>query len=170
MNAYSFYKRAVRNAKLINDKNLESNVYNNLSGLLLKAKRYKFAMDLIERSIAFKIESNDVRGSAFAYYGKGKVYLKLNDFENAFYYLNLALEIHEKMGEVMGVSMVCNKLGQLYYNKNDFEKALLYAKKGLQVAKVQSITMINIKLYKLLYLINKKLNKSDLALHYLDGH
>lgn len=48
VNAYSFYKRAVRNAKLINDKNLESNVYNNLSGLLLKAKRYKFAMDLIE--------------------------------------------------------------------------------------------------------------------------
>lgn len=168
VNAYSFYKRAIKNAKLINDKNLESNVYNNLSGLLLKAKRYKFAMDLIERSIALKIESNDVRGSAFAYYGKGKVYLKLNDFENAYYYLNLALEIHEKMGDVMGVSMVCNKMGQLYYNNDDFDNALFYANKGLGIAKFQNITMINIKLYKLFYLVNKKLNNSALALEYLE--
>lgn len=168
VNAYSFYKRAIRNAKLIHDTNLESNVYNNLSGLLLKAKRYKFAMDLIERSIALKTASNDVRGSAFAYYGKGKVYLKLNDFENAYYYLNLALEIHEKMGDVMGVSMVCNKMGQLYYNNDDFDNALFYANKGLGIAKFQNITMINIKLYKLFYLVNKKLNNSALALEYLE--
>ena len=37
VNAFSFYKRAIKNAKLINDTNLESNVYNNLSGLLLKS-------------------------------------------------------------------------------------------------------------------------------------
>jgi len=111
VNAYSFYKRAIRNAKLIHDTNLESNVYNNLSGLLLKAKRYKFAMDLIERSIALKTASNDVRGSAFAYYGKGKVYLKLNDFENAYYYLNLALEIHEKWVMLWGFRWFVIKWG-----------------------------------------------------------
>lgn len=168
VNAFSFYKRAIKNAKLINDTNLESNVYNNLSGLLLKAKKYRYAMDLIEKSIALKIESKDVRGSAYAYYGKGKVYLKLNDFNNAFYFLNLALEIHEEMGDVMGVSMVCNKLGQLYYNYDDFDKAMFFANKGLRIAKVQNITMINIKLYKLFYLIYKKLDKSDSALQYLE--
>lgn len=168
VNAFSFYKRAIKNAKRIQDSNLESNVYNNLSGLLLKVNRFKFAMDLIEKSIALKDKSKDLRGSAFAYYGKGKVYLKLNDFDNAIHYLNLALEIHQKMGDVMGISMTCNKIGQLYYNSNDFDNALLFANKGLHIAKFQNITMINIKLYKLFYLINKKLNNSALALEYLE--
>lgn len=168
VNAFSFYKRAIKNAKRIQDENLESNVYNNLSGLLLKSKKYKFAQQLIDRSIELKAKTNDVRGSAYAYYGKGKVYLKLHDFDSAFYYLNQALTIHEKMGDVMGLAMVCNKLGQLYYDYNDLDKALYFANKGLQITKVQNITMINIKLYKLFYLIHKKLNNATLALKYLE--
>ncbi|NHM00916.1 ATP-binding protein [Flavobacterium difficile] len=168
VNAFSFYKRAIKNAKQIHDTNLESNVYNNLSGLLLKSKKYKYAMDLIEKSIALKTESKDVRGSAFAYYGKGKVYLKLNDFENALYFFQKALEIHKEMGDVMGVSMVCNKMGQLYYNYDDLDNALFYANEGIKIAKFQNITMINIKLYKLFYLIYKRLNNSELALKYLE--
>ena len=168
VNAFSFYKRAIKNAKRIQDENLESNVYNNLSGLLLKSKKYKFAQQLIDRSIELKVKTNDVRGSAYAYYGKGKVYLKLHDFDSAFYYLNQALTIHEKMGDVMGLAMVCNKLGQLYYDYDDLDKALYFANKGLQITKVQNITMINIKLYKLFYLIHKKLNNATLALEYLE--
>jgi tetratricopeptide (TPR) repeat protein len=53
-NALIVYKSAVKNAKKVNDLNLESNVYNNLSGILAKRGKLKFAMGFIDKSIQLK--------------------------------------------------------------------------------------------------------------------
>lgn len=44
-----------------------------MSGLLLKKGKVKIAEDMINHSIKLKEETNDVRGFAFAIYGRGKV-------------------------------------------------------------------------------------------------
>jgi len=74
-NAKLSYEDAIKSAIRANDKNLESNVYNPLSGLLLKLGQKEKAMELIQRSIQLKESTGDLRGIAFAVYGRGKVYM-----------------------------------------------------------------------------------------------
>ncbi|MDI9310123.1 MAG: ATP-binding protein [Limnohabitans sp.] len=169
-NAFTVYKNAVKNAKKINDSNLVSNVYNNVSGILVKNGRLGFAMKLINESIKLKKQTNDIRGMAYALYGKAKVYSQLNENIKAEDFFFKALEIHQKMGENTGITMTYTKLGELYLKMNDLKKALEYALKGYDLANSLKLSMSTIKLNKLIYLIYKKEENSEKALHYLEQH
>ena len=75
--AIQAYENAIAAAKKINDLNLESNAYNNLSGVYIKQQKIELASTVIEKSIAIKQETGDVRGLAFDKYGRAKVLLAL---------------------------------------------------------------------------------------------
>lgn len=167
-NAIISYKNAIRAARKVGDLNLESNVYNNLSGLLVKKDKFKLSMQIIESSIELKNQTKDIRGSAFAIYGRGKVFLRLNNLESAERDFKKALDIHEEMGDIMGLSMCYTKLGELYFKDNKYDLAIQYALNGIKLTTEHNITMINIKLFKLVYNIYKKLNKVELAIEYLE--
>lgn len=169
-NAFIVYKNAVKNAKKINDSNLVSNVYNNVSGLLAKNGKLVFAMKLIDKSIELKTHTNDIRGMAYALYGKAKVYSHLNENIKAEDFFFKALEIHQKMGENTGLAMTYTKLGELYLKTNDLKKALEYALKGYGLANSLKLSMSTIKLNRLIYSIYKKEENSEKALHYLEQH
>lgn len=167
-NAIISYKNAIRAARIVNDLNLESNVYNNLSGLLVKKSKYKYSMLIIERSIELKNQTKDIRGSGFAIYGRGKVFLRLNKLVEAEKDFKAAFDIHKKMGDIMGLSMSYTKLGELYFKDNKHDLAIQYALDGIKLTKKHNITMINIKLFNLVYNIYKKIGKIELALEYLE--
>jgi len=72
--AIQSYKNAIKAAKKINDLNLESNAYNNLSGIYLKNNQIDLAQNIILKSIEIKQKSNDLRGLGFAIYGRAKIH------------------------------------------------------------------------------------------------
>lgn len=75
-NSVRSYENAIEAAKKAGDLNLESNAYNNLSGVYLKQGKIDKALELAESSIAMKRQTGDTRGLAFALYAPGKSFLK----------------------------------------------------------------------------------------------
>ena len=169
-NALKSYNSAVKNARKVNDFNLESNVYNNISGILAKRGKLKFAMAFIDKSIKQKELTNDIRGMAYALYGKGKVYFYLGEYEKAEQYYFKALDIHNEMGENTGCAMTYTKLGELYYKINNLDVALETAFKGLNLAVALKLTMSTIKLKKLIYQIYKAKKEYELALDFFERY
>lgn len=164
------YKNAIKAAKKINDLNLESNAFNNLSGIYLKNGKIDLATEIIDKSIAIKQQTNDVRGLAFAIYGKGKIYLSQKDYDKAEITFFEAIDIHTKMGERLGSVMAYNKLAKLYFETNRIDLAKKYTSIGIEICDTYNITIIKIKLIYLKYLIKKSDNNNQKALEYLEEY
>ena len=167
-NAVRSYGSAVEAARKTGDLNLESNAYNNLSGVLLKQNKIEEARELIERSIAMKKQTGDIRGSAFAIYGRGKVYSNVGQYALAEEDFAEAIRIHIKMGERLGLGMAYNKLGSLYLKMGQFEKAKETAAQGFSFSRHYNISIVKFKCYNLLYKIHKEENNTKVALQYLE--
>ena len=167
-NAFKTYKSAIKTANQINNPNLESNVLNNLSGLVLKRNKPDTAMKMITRSLELKQQTNDVRGYGFAIYGRGKIYLKTKEYAKAKKDFLEALKIHEETVENIGTSMTLRKLGLLYYEMKDYKKAEETLVKCLNFVEDHSIFMGKTKTYHLLYLIYKDSKNNAEALKFLE--
>jgi hypothetical protein len=117
-NAIKAYEDSIASALIISDKNLESNAYNPLSGIYLDQQDINKAYDLISKSVTIKQETGDLRGLAFALYGRGKVYFKLKELDRAESDFKEAIRIHFEMKERLGIGMAYYKLAQLYLHTN----------------------------------------------------
>ncbi|QYS85681.1 tetratricopeptide repeat protein [Flavobacterium oreochromis] len=168
--AFKVYKSAIQNAKKINDLNLESNVYNNLSGILIKKGKINFAKQIINRSIELKTQTKDIRGMAYALYGKGKIYHFCGEYNKAKELYNESLSIHKEMSENTGVVMTMTKLAALYFELEEIDKALQLANEGLLLSESLKFSMCTIKLNRIIYLIYKKIGDFEKALHYFENH
>ena len=104
--AIASYNKAINAAIKAGDKNLESNAYNPLSGILLKQNKIKEALEMAELSIRLKQETGDTRGYGFALYARGKVYLESEQFDKAEKDLKAALTIHEEFGDTFGICLL----------------------------------------------------------------
>jgi len=167
-NAFKTYMSAIRSARKIGNTNLESNVLNNLSGLVLKRNKTTTAMRMITRSLTLKKQTNDIRGYGFALYGRGKVYLKTKDYNKAEKDFLQALKIHEETVENLGKSMSLRKLALVYYERKDYKKAETTILQCLNFVEKHSIFMGKTKTYHLLYLIYKGFENSVESLKYLE--
>ena len=164
------FKNAIKAAKKINDLNLESNAYNNLSNIYLKNDNLTLASDIILKAVSIKEESNDIRGLAFAIYGRGKVFYaqkKYNDAEADFLE---SIDIHKKTGDKLGLAMGYNKLAHLYFTLNKIALAKAFLKLGVDLCNLYSIGIIKIKLTHLSYLIHKAENDVAKAFKYLEQY
>jgi signal transduction histidine kinase len=168
--AIESYLKAVEAGQLANDPNLESNAYNPLSGIYLKKDQFGLAMTTIEKSIAIKTKTKDLRGLAFALYGRGKVYLKLKNYERALADLNESLRIQTEMGDKLGIAMAYNKLGLLYHGRQNYDEAKKYLLLALQTAEQFNIRFIRYKSLYNLHLVEKAVGKNEEALHYLQRY
>ncbi|WP_282044069.1 tetratricopeptide repeat-containing hybrid sensor histidine kinase/response regulator [Winogradskyella flava] len=167
-NAFKTYISAIRTARKLADKNLESNVLNNLSGLFIKNNKPKMAMATINQSIRLKRETEDLRGLGFSIYGRGKVYLETGDYNKGEKDFLEAFRIHIDTKEQLGSSMALSKLGKLYYKIGDFEKAEQVIKQSLNISFNVNATMVKLKNYHLLYLLYKTIGNSNESLKYLE--
>lgn len=170
VNATAAYKDAVANAKRAKNKNLESNAYNPLSGILLKTNQPLEAMTLIEASISIKEETGDLRGLAFALYGRGKVHTYNKDYEEAEKDFHDAIDIHIKMGEVLGTGMAYNKMGQLWILMGKRQEAIDIQKKASVLSDKHNLLLLKHKCNHFLYQIYKEDKNDAEALKYLEKY
>jgi len=169
-NAIRAYLRSIEAGRLANDPNLESNAYNPLSGIYVKRGMHDLALTTIEKSIAIKEQSKDIRGLAFALYGRGKVYIKTGKFERAKADLDKSLSIQREMGDKLGVTMALNKLGVLYCELKNYSEAKTYLLECLDLAEKFKIRFIIYKALYNLHLVSRNENNDRQALHYLERY
>jgi signal transduction histidine kinase/CheY-like chemotaxis protein len=169
-NAIQCYKNAIKSAKKIKDTNLETNALINLSGIYLKNGKIDIAKETIEKCIAVKTENNDLRGLAFAIYGKGKINFFLKNYELACDEFNHSIKIHERMGEKLGLAMAYYKLAQLHLETNEVELAKRYLTTSLILCNSYNIAIIKIKVLHLFYAIYKLENNVSKSLEHLELH
>ncbi len=169
-NAVQSYENAIEAAKKAGELNLESNAYNNLSGVLLKRNKVEEAMEMIEKSVRIKKETLDIRGLAFAYYGRAKVYAKMGLYNEAEKDYQEAFRIHEEMGERLGLGMTYHKLGQLYLQMGKLDEAKRILKEGIEFSTKYNTVIIKFKCDYLLYSIYKLENNAVEALEYLERY
>ncbi len=169
-NSFKSYEGSIESAQKAGDLNLESNAFNPLSGLYLKQNNPAKAMELIEDSIAMKQKTSDIRGMAFAIYGRGKVYAYLKEYDKAELDYLQALDIHERMGEPLGKGMTLNKLAILYSTLGKDEKAKDYFHKALKYCEEYNIAAVLIRANQGLYEIYKRQNDSVKALEVLERY
>ena len=162
------YQSAIEAGIAANDLNVQSNAYNPLSGIFLNQGRIDDAMELIEKSIAMKLETQDIRGLAFAIYGRGKVYKAQKKHKEAERDYFESIRIHEEMGEKLGAAMAFHKLGALYLTMGEGERSQHYLHKGLNFANANNIAIIKVKCCYLLYELYKKQGNLAEALQYLE--
>jgi tetratricopeptide (TPR) repeat protein len=81
--AFQMYESAIQVSEKLDNNNIKTNIYNPLSGLYLNKNNIEKATALIEESIKLKLISGDKRGLAFAYYGRGKIFTKTKQFQQA---------------------------------------------------------------------------------------
>ncbi|MCX6351944.1 MAG: ATP-binding protein [Bacteroidetes bacterium] len=169
-NAVKSYEGAIEAAKIAGDLNLESNAYNNLSGVYLKQKKIDLALEIIEKSMAIKKQTGDVRGSAFAVYGRGKVYANTGKYAEAELDFLQAIAIHQAMGERLGLGMAYNKLGALYIEMGQLQKAKEILYTGLEFSTKYNIAIIKFKCDYHLYRIYKLENNPTKAVEFLESY
>jgi signal transduction histidine kinase/CheY-like chemotaxis protein len=166
--AVKTYEAAIEAAKQAHDLNLESNAYNNLSGIYIKQNNIKKATELIESAINIKAATADKRGMAFSLYGRGKINLATRKFEQAELDFKAAIAIHHQMGENVGLGMAYHKMGSLYLQMNRLDKAKKTLEKGVQFSKKNNIAMVKYKCFLLLYQLYKLEKDPVNALKYLE--
>lgn len=164
------YEGAVTAALAADDKNLESNAYNPLSGILLKSNESEKAFELIERSVAIKKETGDTRGYAFAVYGRGKVLSYLKRYEEAERDYRDALKIHKEVGDTFGIGMAYNKMARMYMEMGDTKKAKKYLKRVIKQSEALNQSLLKYKSCHFLYQIYKEEGKMGKALKHLEKY
>jgi len=169
-NAKRAYQAAVKAALKCGEKNLESNAYNPLSGMLLKEGKVEEAMDMINLSIRLKEESKDKRGYAYAIYGRGKIHLHQKQYDKAERDLNDALKIHESYEDHFGIGMSYGQIAKLWLSKGNREQAKLMLKKAIDLSTRQNQFYSKQKCGYSLYEIYKEENDTEKALHYLEQY
>ncbi len=168
--AINAYEAAIEAGKTAKDLNLQSNAFNPLSGILLNQGKTEEAMELIELSISMKKETNDIRGLAFALYGRGKVYTETGDFILAEKDLLKSIDIHREMGEELGIGMSFHKIGALYLKMKDFQRADEMLKKALAYANEKRIALIKFKANYLLYQLYKEQGQLEQSMEFLEAY
>ncbi|WP_378174589.1 ATP-binding protein [Aquimarina sp. SS2-1] len=164
------YRIAIETAKKCKNWNLESNVYNPMSGILLKKHKPEEAFKMINRSIALKLKTGDDRGLAFAIYGRGKVYYYKKEYDKANIDFKEALSKHEKYNEVFGIGMTKHKLAQLYLETGEKEKAKDILKEVVAFGEEYNLSRTKFKASHLLYEIYRADNDHKKALKYLENY
>ncbi|WP_405206309.1 ATP-binding protein [Aquimarina sp. LLG6339-5] len=169
-NAIEAYKIAIKAAKKCKSKNLESNVYNPMSGILLKKDKPVEASRMINKSIKLKQETGDDRGLAFAIYGRGKVFYYHKEYVKANKDFLEALEIHKKYNEVFGIGMSKQKIAQLHLEIGDRQKAKFLLKEVIAHGDKYNLSRTKFKASHLLYRLYKTENKHKKSLKYLESY
>jgi len=170
LNAINAYESAIQCAIEVKDRNLESNVYNPLSGIFLKQGDIKKALDIIELSVAIKKETGDIRGYAFAIYGRGKVYTYLDRYKEARNDFNEALEIHKNVGDQFAIAMCHNKMAKLFIKTGERKMAKKCLEIAIDISTKNNLSIMKHKCYHFMYSIYKEEGNTTIALQYLENY
>ncbi|WP_421877847.1 ATP-binding protein [Marinoscillum sp.] len=169
-NAIVAYEKSIDAAKKVGDVVLETDAYNPLSGIYLNKGQLDKAEALIERSMRMKHRVNDMKGMAYALYGKGKVYVRQKNYLKAKEAYLEAIRLHRENGELLGLGKCYYKLGVLYYELGEVEEAVEALRGALNFANFNNLIGIKSRSNYLLYEIYKERDDYQTALQFIEAY
>lgn len=117
--------------KKIDDKPLESKIWNRLGLVNKRLGNYDEAFSCMFKSLAIDEELNNLRGQGITMSNLGLLYERMGKPELALDYLQKSLKIREQTNNAVGKSYVYHNIGLVYEGMNEFEKALEYYEKSM---------------------------------------
>jgi signal transduction histidine kinase len=168
--AVEYYEKSIEASIVIGDRSTESNALNPLSGIYAKQGLIPLAMETIERSIQLKKETKDIRGLAYAYYGRGKINIRQGNFNDALPDLEESIRILSNEGDKLGLGMAYNKMGIAWLGSGNAPLAKEYFLKAHDLAKKYNVQFILFKVSFNLYQLAKQEGDAARALFYLEKY
>lgn len=126
---YEYAKKSLRLSEKLNlgRPTLGSIIY------LAKDIPYREGIRKLEKLKSELDQNKDQRSIAFANSQIGRQYLRLNNYDSAFKYQQLAIQQFETLNDVYGQSTSLERLGLIHMVRNEYLQALEYYFKALQI-------------------------------------
>lgn len=109
--------------------------YNNMGFSFLKERKYKQALDTLNKGLKFKTDQNFSSAREAIIGNIADCYYELGDKKEALKGFLRLLKLRTDRNDIYGQSLSHNGLSQYYMEQNNFEKALYHAEFGHQLAK-----------------------------------
>ncbi len=145
-----------------------TNIYNTLGNVYYKKERYQEALDYFQRMQMMVDENSPSKSLANS--GLGKVYFKLNDYEKASHYLNIALTQSKETNNFEVEIITLYYLAYLYENQGLYQKSLEFYNEALQLANEFLRKQDLISLHERLSLLYDTLNDVPKAYEHLKAY
>ena len=169
-NALMFYDTVQKINRRLGDEVIDAETQSNMASLYKDAKDYKNAMFNINRSISTFEKHKVYDWLAYAYEGKGDIYLDQEKYKWALYWYDQSnmLFKHQIEDDRIKIQLM-NGMAKVYFGLEQDSLALVYAKKGLALSdKIKSLQG-KIDCSETLYKLHKKNGNTPEALAYLES-
>lgn len=103
--------------------------------ILYKNNKYDEAFSYISEALNLAIDIDDERLIEKAYYFKGMIHQKLNDYIQAEMYMNLATDFLLRFANNEEKYKRYNEMADLYYNLNELKESIKYFTLAIQIEK-----------------------------------
>lgn len=103
--------------------------------ILYKNNKYDEAFSYISEALNLAIDIDDERLIEKAYYFKGMIHQKINDYIQAEMYMNLATDFLLRFANNEEKYKRYNEMAELYYNLNELKESIKYFTLAIQIEK-----------------------------------
>ena len=146
-------------------------IYTNLANVYINKCEYDIARQYINQALEYE-EQLDPIERASLYETFSCMYREVEDFDNALYSINQALDIHRRnLSPLHHLISIITCLARIYFKKSDFKNALRYFQDALNIelkytTSTDKLNLIN--LYAMIGFAYLKCNDKSLAMTYLE--
>lgn len=131
--ALEIYKHLVESGKILKDKVLMVQGYNNTGRVYKSLGDLIKAMENFQLALALSEKAGYKKGIANAYHNIGTIYRSQNEMEKALNYNQLSLKIRKETRDYKGIAESYQNIANCYDQKKDFVKMLEYHQLSLKI-------------------------------------
>lgn len=162
--AVKAYRKAADLSTDIDDKELQSRIYNHLGNLFLDYGVYDHAMEVHKEALKLSGSLPDKTESSTAYRGIGKNYYLSGNIKESLRYFLLAQSLENHIANCEEVASIYNNLSNAYCDLGNYDKALYCNAKAIRLTKDSLKIYRNSAVRGRLYMLTQRY---DSALHYI---
>lgn len=164
-NALEFALRCLPIFQQANDTQRLNSLYHILGNIYFKLERSAEALRYFEENLELSEPDTVMQGLAIS--GLGKVYYKMNDFENARQYLTDALQKSQMLENAEG-QIICNfYIGRIHMDERDFRTALKYMERAFEMAVEYERKHDEMSIHEMLSILYDKMGNIPQAFYHL---
>jgi tetratricopeptide (TPR) repeat protein len=133
--AILFYQKALMNFQLLRKKEAVPDIMTNLADMYTIKGNYAQSVYYFRKALILSDSLNLTKKMGFPiYFGLGRVYMELRDFELSDSYFRLAEKYYGNRA-LREKFVFCNNRGNFYYYKEEFPQALYWCQKAMSLLK-----------------------------------
>ncbi|MCB9360853.1 MAG: tetratricopeptide repeat protein [Flavobacteriales bacterium] len=101
---------------------------------LILNSRNREGLELVKKGVEIGEKINNKQILSNGYNSLASIYIHINEYDSAEYYLLKSIEIKQTLNNLLGLAKGYNNLSQLKVDTKDYKNALKYAQKSLKLA------------------------------------